>query len=81
MERAAKEIERAKLRQEAIDRGEDPDALVFSDDEDIHESDKQNNNNAQGTDQPTNLDDPDNNAYYPEDEYYDVLGRPLNHHG
>ncbi|XP_059097525.1 voltage-dependent calcium channel type A subunit alpha-1-like [Tigriopus californicus] len=81
LERAAKEIERAKLRQEAIDRGEDPDALIFSDDdvEGIHESDKQNNN-AHESEHVPNLDDPDN-AYYPEEEYYDVLGRPLNHHG
>ncbi len=30
LERAAKEVERARRRQEAIDRGEDPDEIVFT---------------------------------------------------
>ena len=35
LEKAAKEADRARRRQEAIDRGEDPDAIIFtSEDED-----------------------------------------------
>ncbi len=30
LERAAKEVERARRRQEAMDRGEDPDEIVFT---------------------------------------------------
>ena len=65
LEREAEAAEHQRLRQEAIDRGEDPDALDLTplDDKDLHYSDKNNNaGQLNGT-----------QYYEEEEEYYDGL--------
>ena len=76
LERAAAEQERARLRQEAIDRGEDPDLLDFGssdklDEEAQGEGDHMDHGGGMGG----------GDDYYNQDDYYDEDGRLIQRYG